>query len=100
MRKQVSTTQKCYMHAVRMFEGAIEILNTGHLTVKLPDAERFVGYRNGCDPFNVAIKRLELLDMQLLTAYQESELPEEPNYKRVNDFLVELNEQHLRLFRM
>lgn len=82
---------KFYMHTVRLLEMAIEILTYGMLTVKRKDYARLLSLREGIHTLDEALEHIESLEQRLKIAYEESPLPEHPNFELINSWLVDFN---------
>lgn len=89
--EQYGYDTKFYMHTVRLLKMAIEILTTRRLTVKRQEAEFLIALRNGYHSLGDALEHIEVLEEGLREAYEESLLPEQPNYDLINRWLVEFN---------
>lgn len=85
---------KNYMHAVRLLESAIQILNYNHLSVKRLDFARLLALREGFHSLDEALAYLERLEQVLQRAYEESTLPESPDYKLINQWLIDFNARY------
>lgn len=88
---------KFFMHAVRLLTSAIEILTTGDFSTYRPNREFLLECRNGRYTFDQAIRIVEELDREMQDAYERSPLPDLPDYDRINDMLIDINERALGL---
>jgi uncharacterized protein len=77
-------------HLVRLLRMGYEILTTGNVIVKRPDAEELLSIRNGAWSYD----RLEAyafeMDMSLGQAYDKATIPNAPNKKILDDLCVSL----------
>lgn len=90
---------KGFMHAVRLLTGAIEILDTGDSHTHRKDFQRLLDCRNGQYSLEEAVELLVNYDSQLTQAAKASDLPEYPDYKEINQFLIGLNLKGLGLIK-
>lgn len=87
---------KFFMHAVRLLTSAIEILSTGNFCTFRPNREFLTECRNGKHSFDEALEIIEHYDNELQQAYEKSELPQTPDYGRINQMLIDINLEALR----
>ena len=80
---------KHVMHLVRLLSSGITILQEGFVPVKIEDNKgRLLAIRNGQVSWEeVNIWRLEL-HSQFASAFDQTKLPERPDYEWTNDFLI------------
>lgn len=86
-------------HLVRLIRMAREILETGTVNVKRPDAEEILSIRNGAWSFEKIVEFAESEDKALTKVAKESKLPRSANTKKIHqvicnmvvDFNKELN---------
>jgi uncharacterized protein len=88
---------KFFMHSVRLLTSAIEILETGDFSTYRPNRQFLLDCRNGKYSFEEALKIVEYYDNELKVAIEKSELPSKPNYKKINQLLIEINKEGLSL---
>lgn len=88
---------KFFMHSVRLLTSAIEILETGDFSTYRPNRQFLLDCRNGKYNFEEALKIVEYYDNELKAAIEKSELPSKPNYKKINQLLIEINKEGLSL---
>lgn len=86
------------MHLVRLLRMGEEILKTGQVLVKRPDAEELLAIRNGSWSYEDLLKWTEEKDQELYEYYQKdkSPLPQEPNRKELNEACIRLTEHALK----
>lgn len=95
--EQFGYDTKDYMHCVRLLTSAIEILETGDFSTYRPNRSFLMACRKGEHTFEEAMANIEKYDAQLKKAYEESTLPKTPDYEKVNDLLIQINMEGLRL---
>lgn len=83
---------KNMMHTFRLLDMAIEILRDGKVVVERPNREELLTIRKGEWQYEDLIKKAEVKMEEVERVYQESFLPNEPDYKRVEALLIELRE--------
>ena len=79
------------MHAARLGYQGLELLETGRLTLPMgePERTRTMSIRTGERSFEEAIAEIEGVERRLAEALERASLPPEPDYERVNSFLVD-----------
>jgi predicted nucleotidyltransferase len=82
---------KYAMHAARLGYQGIELLETGCLTLPMPEPERSraMAIRTGGRTFEEAIGEIAAVEQRLAHALEETSLPAEPDRAKVDAFLVE-----------
>jgi hypothetical protein len=77
------------MHLVRLLYSGIAALRTGEILVDVSDRrDELLSIRNNDVPFD-EVKTMALeLDKQFQRAFDETTLPEQPDFARVDDFLI------------
>lgn len=88
---------KFFMHSIRLLTSAIEILETADFSTFRPNRQLLLDCRNGKYSFEEAIEMIEMYDQQLKISLGKSELPNEPDYKKINELLMEMNKEGLKL---
>lgn len=90
VRNRGEVKWKHVMHLLRLLLSGIFILKEGTVLVHVAEnRERFLAIRRGEVPLDdIDDWRLEL-HRQFDAAYESSKLPDRPNYKAANDFLIE-----------
>jgi hypothetical protein len=86
---------KYAMHVARLGLQGIELLSTGRLTLPMaePDRGRVMAIRRGDVPLDEALAEIDDIERRLLAAVEASPLRDEPDYERVNAFLVDTYRQ-------
>jgi hypothetical protein len=82
---------KYAMHAARLGYQGIELLETGWLTLPMPEPERtrVMAIRNGERTLEEAVAEIEEVERRLAEALEHTPLPPEPDRAAVDGFLVE-----------
>lgn len=83
-------------HLVRLLRMAREILETGQVHVKRPDAEELRAIRNGAWTYEQVIEFGETEDKALDEVMEKSSLPKSPNRKKINQVLTEVTDEYLK----
>lgn len=78
------------MHLVRLLRMCGEILETGEVLVKRPDAKELLEIRAGAWSFDKLIEWADAEDARMEKLYQESKLPHEPNRTALDDACEQL----------
>ena len=84
------------MHLVRLLRMAREILETGKVLVKRPDADELNAIRNGAWSYEKIIEWGETEDAALNEVMEKSALPKSPNRKIINKVLTEVTYEYIR----
>jgi uncharacterized protein len=81
---------KYAMHAARLGYQGLELLESGRLTLPMPEPERsrVMAIRTGDRTFEDAIAEIDDLEDRLARALERTRLPAEPDRAAVDDFLV------------
>jgi uncharacterized protein len=82
---------KYAMHAARLGYQGVELLETGSLTLPMPEPERsrVMAIRTGERTFEEAVAEIADVEQRLAHALEETSLPAEPDRAAVDRFLVE-----------
>ena len=82
---------KYAMHVLRLGHQGIELMETGRLTLPLPEPVRsdVMAVRNGELDRAEVVAEIERVEDRLRSAVERSRLPEEPDYGRVDAFVLE-----------
>ncbi|MGP4039786.1 nucleotidyltransferase domain-containing protein [Gracilibacillus sp. D59] len=86
---------KLFMHSIRLLTSAIEILETGDFHTYRPNRQLLLDCRNGKYSLSEALEMIEMYDNQLTIAWNKSELPETPDYDKINQLLIGINKRGL-----
>ncbi len=77
------------MHLVRLLYSGISALRTGEIQVDVSDRrDELLHIRSGQVPFDEVKKQALDLDQQFQLSLEETQLPEQPNFEEVNEFLI------------
>jgi hypothetical protein len=82
---------KYAMHAARLGHQGLELLETGWLTLPMPEParSRVMAIRRGERSFEAAIAEIDEVERRLAAALERTVLPDEPDRRRVDAFLVQ-----------
>lgn len=86
------------MHLVRLMRMGYEILATGKVMVKRPDAEELRHIRAGGWSYEQLIEFTAQADAQIEAAYRDSKLPNTPDRTRLDNLCAALVEDRLKMF--
>jgi predicted nucleotidyltransferase len=89
LRNQGKVKPKHVMHLIRLLLSGIHVLREGTVSVDVGyHREQLLAIKNGEMPWDdIEAWRLRLHD-EFDRAFEQTNLPERPNYERVNDFLI------------
>lgn len=81
---------KYAMHAARLGHQGLELLESGQLTLPMPEPERsrVMAIRLGERSFEEAVAEIDEVERRLAEALERTSLPAEPDRERVNSFLI------------
>lgn len=88
---------KFFMHSIRLLTNAIEILETGGFHTRHRDSKLLLDCRNGKYSFEEALELCSYYDGLLKQANLGSNLPERPDYNRINELLIDINKKALEI---
>lgn len=81
---------KAMSHAVRVATQAIELLETGHITFPLPNAEHVLAIKTARLPFKEVGAEIEDLLDRVNAAAESSKLPEKPDTDWIEDLVADV----------
>lgn len=84
---------KFAMHLVRLMRQCREILTTGKVIVKRPDAEELLLIRNGAWSYDYLIDWVTTQDKELQQVAADSKLPHAPDVEKIDKWLVDTLER-------
>lgn len=86
-------------HAVRLGFQGLEFMQTGRITLPMPEAERqqCLDIRTGHYLLSNVVNAIEALEKKLLIVKEESGIPDAPDRKKVNDLLVGIYQDYWNL---
>lgn len=90
LERQHGYDTKHAMHLIRLLRMAVEILSTGKVLVRRPDAEELLSIRRGHLAFDALLEQAEGLGSQLPALVETSPLPPRPDEGRLNLLCAEL----------
>ena len=77
------------MHLIRLLHSGIAALQTGEIRVDVAERrDELLRIRSGSLGFEEVKRRALELDEQFEEAFEPTSLPEQPDYQRVDDFLI------------
>ena len=77
------------MHLIRLLHSGIAALQTGEIRIDVAEhREELLHIRNDGLPFEEVKRRALELDERFQQAFERTALPEQPDYQRVDDFLI------------
>jgi predicted nucleotidyltransferase len=77
------------MHLIRLLYSGIEVLRSGQIRIDVSEhREELLAIKAGRFSFEEVQQKALALDQQFQAAYQQTRLPEQPDYQRVNEFLI------------
>lgn len=85
------------MHLVRLMRMGYEILTTGVVMVKRPDAEELLAIRAGLWPYEQIVQYAEDMDKKMQEAYEKSHLPKAPDRNKLDEICAQLVNRELFL---
>jgi predicted nucleotidyltransferase len=94
-REKFGFDTKAGSHLIRLVNEGIEVLETGNLNVFRPERQLLTDIKIGKYKFEEVMEMYRELDARLLSAYEKSELPEKPDYHKINKFIIELTKEYL-----
>lgn len=81
---------KFAIHVVRLYEQCEDLLKTGKMIVKRPNAEELLSIRNGAWTFDQLMEFADNKDKELDELYKISTLRREPERVKINEWLINL----------
>lgn len=85
------------MHMVRLCRTGIEVLREGKLLVRRPDAADLLEIRHGKYTLEEMLEYGEQLLVEMKEAEAHSVLPKKPDYNYVNQRMIEIVEEYLKI---
>jgi len=77
------------MHLIRLLYSGIAALRSGQIRIDVGEhRDELLAVKGGALSFEQARDRALALDREFQEAYRQTKLPEEPDYRQVNEFLV------------
>jgi len=78
------------MHLIRLLRMAVEVLSTGEVVVRRPDAEDLRAVRRGSLTFDALLEQADALGARIQALVETSTLPPRPDEERLNALCGEL----------
>lgn len=97
LEEQHGYDTKHAMHLCRLLKMGIEILATGQVLVRRPDADWLRSVRNGALGYEALLGWVKSAEAELAAAERSSALPDEPGYEWAEKLVVETTEAYLAL---
>jgi uncharacterized protein len=89
LRNHGQVKWKHVMHLIRLLLAGIDVLRTGHVTVRVdPHRDRLLAIRRGEVPWDEVESWRLALHQEFNAAFDATRLPERPDYERANAFLL------------
>jgi len=88
---------KFAMHSVRLLTSGIQILKTGDFSTFRSNREELLDIRNGKFTLEQIIMIINDLDKEINELYDTSKIPDSPDYKKINKWLINLNRRALEI---
>jgi len=96
MERKYGLDLKHAVHLVRLLRMCEEILTTGQVFVKRPDAEELKAIMQGSMSYEEILEWAEAQDKKMNELYKISKLPNKPNFKRLDEICQEITESVLK----
>jgi len=87
---------KNMMHVFRLLLMAKEIATEGKVNVWRKDREFLLDIKQGKYEYDDLLNKAELLKSELPGLYEKADLQDEPDIKKVNEFLIEMREDYYK----
>ena len=72
-----------------------EILSSGEVLVRRPDAEEIKSIRTGQWSYDQVIEESERLELECKSLYQTSSIPNCPDINKIDELIIDLHESFL-----
>lgn len=95
MEAKVGFDCKHGVHLIRLSRMCREILDTGKVIVKRPDAEELLEIRNGHWSYEKVMEEFEKIQDQVKIAYEKSTLPKTANLEKIDEFVISILEENI-----
>jgi len=90
MEEKFGYDGKFALHIVRLLQQCEDLLKTGKMIVKRPNAEELLSIRNGAWTFDQLMEFADKKDKELDILYKTSILRKEPERVKINEWLINL----------
>lgn len=78
------------MHLVRLLRMCREILTTGQVIVRRPDADELLAIRAGAWPYDALVEWATVQDREMDALYRDAKLPHSPNIKNLDAVCMDI----------
>ena len=78
------------MHLLRLMHTGLELLQTGELRVRRPDADQLNAVRDGSLSFEALLARATDLEAQMHAAARDTSLPDQIDFAFIDNLALEL----------
>jgi len=95
-KKSEQSLWKHSMHLIRLLLTGIEILEGKPVTTYRPEREFLLDIRNEKYTFDEIFEMVDKLEAKFLYAKENSPLPKEPDYNKVNELVMEINKRVIK----
>lgn len=93
---------KHMMHLIRLYRMCLDILEKGEIITRRPEHDFLMDIRNGKyldendQPISEFYEMVDEFEKKLNYAAKNTDLPEKPDYKRIDEFIASVNERVVR----
>lgn len=84
---------KNMMHTIRLLEVAYDIATTGQVIVGRPNRDELLDIKSGARDYNSLLAQADQLSMEITAAFNNSDLPEQPNEQAALSVLVAVRDE-------
>jgi uncharacterized protein len=96
LEKKYGYDTKHGMHLVRLLRMGYEIITTGRVIVKRPDAAELLAIRNGAWTYDQIIAYADEMEAKIAEAEKTSTLPWAPDWEAIENLQIEMTKDALR----
>lgn len=84
---------KASFHALRLLIQGYEMLTTGHMTMPMKEDDRqfLLEIRNGGHPMETVLAEIAFSRWRIQDAERYTDLPDKPDYDRINEWLIDIH---------
>lgn len=93
LENKIGYDSKHGAHLIRLLRMGKEILTTGNVLVKRPDAEYLLNIRNGNVPYDTLVSEAEDLMKELDVLYETTILPKKVDINKINALLIRIQKE-------
>jgi hypothetical protein len=84
------------LHLTRLTRMCKEILETGKVLVKRPDAQELIEIRNGKWTYDQLIEYFDKIEKEIKLAYDKSTVKKLPNFAKIEQTVIEIVEEMIK----